>query len=61
VKTLRIALYRGDLVGEPRPSGEIAELVWFGPESDRGSLTPICINRILPDLLARRILPWPSP
>jgi 8-oxo-dGTP pyrophosphatase MutT (NUDIX family) len=61
VKALRIALYKGKLVGTPRPSAEIAELVWFGPDSDRRSLTPICINRILPDLIVRGILPWPSP
>lgn len=58
VKTLRIVLYRGDLAGTPAPASEIVELVWFGPESDRGDLTPIFIHRILPDLLARGILPW---
>ena len=57
-KSLRIALYRGELSGEPRPSSEIRELVWFGPASDRSALTPILVNRILPDLLARGILPW---
>jgi 8-oxo-dGTP pyrophosphatase MutT (NUDIX family) len=58
VKSLRITLYRGDLVGTPVPASEITELVWFGPDSDRDELTPIFINRILPDLLARGILPW---
>lgn len=58
VKTLRIALYRGDLVGTPKPTSEITELVWFGSESDREQLTPIFMNRILPDLFARGILPW---
>jgi 8-oxo-dGTP pyrophosphatase MutT (NUDIX family) len=58
VKSLRISLYRGDLVGTPAPASEISGLVWFGPDSDRGDLTPIFINRILPDLLARGILPW---
>lgn len=58
VKTLRLALYRGDLEGEPTPSSEITELVWFGPDSNREALTPIVINRILPDLVARGILPW---
>ena len=61
IKTVRIALYRGDLIGRPAPASEIAELVWFGPESDRGHLTPILINRILPDLLARGILSWSEP
>ncbi len=58
VKSLRIALYRADLEGAPRPCSEIAELVWFGPDGDRRDLTPIFINRILPDLLARGVLPW---
>ena len=58
VKSLRITLYRGELVGTPRPASEIIDLVWFGSDSDRGELTPIFVNRILPDLLARGILPW---
>ena len=58
VKSLRIILYRGELSGEPTPSSEIRELVWLGPDSDWGALTPILLNRILPDLLARKILPW---
>jgi len=58
VKTLRIALYRGDLVGTPTPASEITEIVWFGPDSDASALTPIFVNRILPDLLSRGILPW---
>jgi 8-oxo-dGTP diphosphatase len=58
VKTLRIALYRGDLVGTPTPASEITEVVWFGPDSDVAELTPIFIHRILPDLLSRGILPW---
>lgn len=61
VKTLRIVLYRGRLKGLPTPSSEIAELVWFGPDSNRSRLTPILVNRILPDLAARGILPWGRP
>jgi 8-oxo-dGTP pyrophosphatase MutT (NUDIX family) len=58
VKTLRLVLYTGELEGAPTPSSEITELVWFGPDSNREELTPIFLNRILPDLLARGILPW---
>ena len=58
VKTVRIALYCGELSGHPVPCSEIVELVWFGPDSDRGQLTPILVNHILPDLVARGILPW---
>ncbi len=57
-KTLRIQLYRGRLVGEPRPSSEIVELVWFGADSDPSELTPIFVSRILPDLRRRKLLPW---
>lgn len=58
VKTLRLALYRADLVGTPTPASEITGIVWFGPDSDPADLTPIFVNRILPDLLSRGILPW---
>jgi 8-oxo-dGTP diphosphatase len=58
VKTLRIALYRGDLVGTPTPASEITDVVWFGPDADAAELTPIFVNQILPDLLSRGILPW---
>lgn len=57
-RTVRIELYRGDLVGNPAPHSEIKELVWFGEGDDRGQLAPSLVNKILPDLLARGILPW---
>jgi 8-oxo-dGTP diphosphatase len=57
-KTVRIELYRGELAGEPVASSEIAELVWFGAEDDRCRLAPSIADKILPDLLARGILPW---
>jgi 8-oxo-dGTP diphosphatase len=58
VKTLRIALYCGEMVGAPTPASEITEIIWFGPDSDVAELTPIFLNRILPDLLSRGILSW---
>lgn len=57
-KTVRIELYQGELVGDPAPHSEIKELVWFGPEHDRAELAPSVVNKILPDLIERRILPW---
>lgn len=60
-KTLRMELYLGCLVGEPRPCSEIRELVWFGSDSDSTQLTPILIDKILPDLVRRRVLPWKTP
>jgi 8-oxo-dGTP pyrophosphatase MutT (NUDIX family) len=57
-KTVHIELYRGDLEGDPQPHSEIRELVWFGATDDRAQLAPSLVNRILPDLVARGILPW---
>jgi 8-oxo-dGTP diphosphatase len=57
-KTVRIELYRAELIGEPVASSEIAELVWFGEGDDRDQVAPSIANKILPDLLARGILPW---
>jgi 8-oxo-dGTP pyrophosphatase MutT (NUDIX family) len=57
-KTVRIELYRADLIGDPAPHAEIRELIWFGEADDRTQLAPSLVNRILPDLIARRILPW---
>ena len=55
-KTVQIELYRAELIGEPAPRSEIAELVWFGVEDDRAQLAPSIRNKILPDLIARGIL-----
>jgi len=60
-KTVRIELYRGGLIGEPVACSEIAELVWFGERDDRFQLAPSIAHKILPDLLARGILPWHRP
>lgn len=57
-KTVEIRLYMGDIIGKPVASSEIAELVWFGPESDIGELAPSILNKILPDLIERGLLPW---
>lgn len=57
-KTVRIELYRGELVGEPAPHAEIRELVWFGEGDDCRQLAPSLVNKILPDLIARGILGW---
>jgi 8-oxo-dGTP pyrophosphatase MutT (NUDIX family) len=59
-KTVRIELYRGDLVGDPAARSEIAELVWFGSGDDRTQLSPSIVNKVLPDLIRRGILNWPE-
>jgi 8-oxo-dGTP diphosphatase len=57
-KTVQIELYRGELAGTPRASAEIAEVVWFGEGDDRRRLAPSLVNKILPDAVARGVLPW---
>jgi len=57
-KTVQIELFRGEIVGEPAPHQEIKELVWFGEEDDRTQLAPSLVKQIVPDLVARGILPW---
>jgi 8-oxo-dGTP diphosphatase len=57
-KTVQIRLYQADLVGDPAPHSEIAELVWFGPSDDRALLSPSIVNKILPDLIRRGLLNW---
>ena len=60
-KTVRIELYRGELIGEPVACSEISEIVWFGESDDRNQVAPSIAHKILPDLLARGILPWGRP
>jgi 8-oxo-dGTP diphosphatase len=48
-----VELYRGELIGEPQASSEIAELHWFGPDDDESLLAPSIRNHILPDLRRR--------
>lgn len=57
-KTVRIELYRAELIGDPAPHSEIRELIWFGEHDDREQLAPSLVNRILPDLIARGVLAW---
>ena len=55
-KTVSIQLYRAVIQGEPVASSEIGELVWFSPHDEMQDLAPSLRNKIVPDLVARRIL-----
>ena len=55
-KRVVVELYRGELVGDPRASSEIAELHWFAPDGDESLLAPSIRNHILPDLRLRGLL-----
>ena len=57
-QTIQVELFGGELEGSPSARSEIAELVWFGQNNDPGTLAPSIRNQILPDLMARGILPW---
>jgi 8-oxo-dGTP diphosphatase len=57
-KTVEIVLYSGNIIGIPKASSEIQELVWFGSLSDKNELSPIIVNKILPDLIRKKILKW---
>lgn len=59
-KTVQVDLYSATLHGRPSPCSEIAEIVWFGSADDRTQLAPSIRRKILPDLIARRILLWPE-
>jgi len=54
-KDVSIKLYKGKIIGEPKPSQEIIKFHWIGKNNiDR--LSPIIKNKILPDLIERSIL-----
>ena len=57
-QTIEIQLFSGELKGEPKASSEIGELIWFGETDDRRVLAPSLVEKIIPDLVSRRILPW---
>jgi|LSQX01.2.fsa_nt_gb 8-oxo-dGTP diphosphatase len=57
-KTVEVHLFMGRLTGQPRASSEIEELIYFGRDDDWSQLAPSLKNRILPDLIQRKILSW---
>jgi len=57
-KVVQIILYQAKMAGTPMPSSEISELVWFDSQLDKNELSPIIKNKILPDLIKRKVLNW---
>lgn len=56
-KDVSIRLYQGELVGNPVPSSEIKYIHWIGVDDrENPRVSPIIRNKILPDLLQRKIL-----
>ena len=54
---VRIDLYRGTLIGTPKPSSEIEELVWISSKDvSLPQLSPIIKNKIIPFLVGKNML-----
>lgn len=47
-EVVNIRMYEGNLIGEPKPSSEIAEIGWFDSNSDKRSLSVIAQRTIFP-------------
>ena len=48
---VEITMFRGEIIDEPVPSGEIEEIVWIDSTCKPELLSPIMNNRIIPALL----------
>lgn len=56
-RDVMIRLYRGKLIGEPKPSSEIGALHWISKKDfNNQKVSPIIRNKIIPDIAAKRIL-----
>lgn len=56
-KDVAIKLYQGKVIGTPKPSQEMVKFYWIGKNDlNHPRLTPIIKNKILPDLIAKKIL-----
>lgn len=56
-RDVMIRLYKGRLIGAPKPSTEIGALHWIGKESVIDpKVSPIIRNTIIPDLVVKGIL-----
>lgn len=52
-----IRLYKGNLIGRPRPSTEIGAFHWVGKNDiNNPKVSAIIKNKIIPDLVKRKIL-----
>ncbi len=52
-----IRLYKGKVVGEPKPTNEIIKFHWISKDDISNPLvSPIIKNKVIPDLIKRKIL-----
>ena len=49
---VRIKLYLGEIKGNPTPSSEISEFIWFSKDDSWDELSPILKNKIIPYLIS---------
>ena len=56
-RDVSIKLWKGELIGEPKPSTEVKFIHWIGKSAiDNPRVSPIIRNKIIPDLVKRGIL-----
>ena len=56
-RDVTIKLYKGKIIGKPKPSSEIGVLHWIGKKDiDNKKVSPIIRNKIIKDLVKRKIL-----
>jgi 8-oxo-dGTP pyrophosphatase MutT (NUDIX family) len=56
-RDVMIRLYKGTLIGDPKPSSEIGALHWIGREDLLNQkVSPIIRNKIIPDLIVKGLL-----
>ena len=56
-KDVSIKLYKGKIIGKPKPSAEIIKFHWIGKDDlSHPRLSPVIKNKILPDLIKKNIL-----
>jgi len=53
---LTAELYLGELKGTPKPSNEVKKIIWFGTKNDQDRLSPLIRNKVIPYLLAVRLI-----
>ena len=53
---LTAEIYLGKLNTKPKPRNEVKKLVWFSAKNNQEALSPVIRNKILPYLLAVRLI-----
>lgn len=53
---VQIKLYQAELIGEPKPSAEIAEIEYLDSQTDPKKLSAIAINQMFPWLKRKELI-----